>query len=144
MDVESRRKSHFSALCSGKHCNQYLQNAFNKYGKSSFEFHVIEKVGEDLLDVREKSWIAHYKSMAGEFGYNIEYGGNQGKAVLFISEETRKRMREAAKNRAEMTDQQRLKIAKSLKGRRQSENARRALEEARENRRLEDKYWVPE
>jgi group I intron endonuclease len=49
-------------LLKNKHDNSILQNAYNKYGKDSFEFEVIETIEIDddikkrLLD-REQFWI---------------------------------------------------------------------------------------
>jgi len=42
-----RRIQHFSKLRCNKHVNQHLQNAWNKYGKESFEFEVLETVEID-------------------------------------------------------------------------------------------------
>ena len=36
-----------------KHRNQYLQNAWNKYGEKSFEFNIIEECLEENLILKE-------------------------------------------------------------------------------------------
>lgn len=56
--------------------NQYLNNAFNKYGFNEFEFKIID-TGNNLneLNTKEINYILKYKSNQKEFGYNIESGG---------------------------------------------------------------------
>jgi len=50
-DCRSRFVDHRKVLRRGCHANQHLQNAFNKYGESCFQFEVIREVGgEQLLD----------------------------------------------------------------------------------------------
>lgn len=69
--TERRRLEHFSALANNKHINKHLQNAYNKYGKESFEFEVIEileitdNIKVKLLE-REQFWIDNLKPQ-----YNI-------------------------------------------------------------------------
>lgn len=78
----SRRKSqHLSSLRNNKHGNQHLQNAWNKYGESDFEFYVVEKCDEDLLDEKEMYYINKYNTTDRNFGYNIESGGNANKIL---------------------------------------------------------------
>lgn len=46
-NIEKRIKDHFRNLKNNKHSNQYLQNAYNKYGNESFIFEILE-VFEDI------------------------------------------------------------------------------------------------
>lgn len=65
--LESRKRSHFAELRSGKHGNAYLQNAFNLYGASSFRFVALEIVEDrERLNDREQYWIERTNS-----AYNI-------------------------------------------------------------------------
>ena len=41
-NIKSRWKSHYAKLINGKHGNNHLQNAWNKYGEDSFRFDVIQ------------------------------------------------------------------------------------------------------
>jgi group I intron endonuclease len=43
-DIVKRKKEHLRSLRKGNHHCKYLQNAWNKYGESSFRFIVIEKI----------------------------------------------------------------------------------------------------
>ena len=54
INLNLRKISHFSYLKNNKHCNQHLQNAFNKYGESSFIFEVVEYCHPSALLEREQ------------------------------------------------------------------------------------------
>jgi len=88
-DMKHRKRDHLSYLVRGANPNEHLQAAFHKYGESSFSFHVLELVSDDMLDLRERTWIARYKSMDRRFGYNKESGGNRHKER---SEETLRKL----------------------------------------------------
>lgn len=65
-----------SAYNNNRYYNQYLLNAFNKYGWDNFEFSVIDTAQSiDELNNKEIKYILDYKSNNKEFGYNIESGG---------------------------------------------------------------------
>lgn len=55
-----RWHSHRSMLRNNKHNNRHLQNAYNKYGKDSFKYSLIEECDEKLLVEREQWWIDSY------------------------------------------------------------------------------------
>lgn len=62
-----RKNAHFSLLRHGKHYNQYLQNAWNKYGESNFVFEVVEdNIPSSEIDAIENEWI----SKAGNYNFN--------------------------------------------------------------------------
>lgn len=66
-----RWKDHKSALSVGKHNNRYLQAAYNKYGKESFVYTVLEILPTLLnLDDREQHWINKLNTVAPN-GYNL-------------------------------------------------------------------------
>ena len=87
-NINSRISCHKNLLKKNKHCNDYLQKHYNKYGKESFVFEPIERCPKSKLDEREVYWIAHYNSLKRSHGYNLESGGNVNKVV---SEETRQK-----------------------------------------------------
>jgi group I intron endonuclease len=67
----SRRKTrHFSELRTNKHNNLKLQNAWNKYGETSFVFAVVEEVQDKalLLEV-ENRWLKEH--VGKDYCYNI-------------------------------------------------------------------------
>lgn len=66
INIYYRLKRHISDLLKNKHANKYMQNAFNKYGKDSFNFEVIEECDRVVLIRTE----AHYiKSMAPDLNF---------------------------------------------------------------------------
>lgn len=72
IDPRKRWTEHRRTLRIGKHHSRYLQRAWDKYGKDSFVFEIIEPVlfVEDLL-VREQYWIDTLRSNDPFRGYNI-------------------------------------------------------------------------
>ncbi len=53
-NLKSRLRQHKKGLKKQKHKNKYLQNSWNKYGESAFEFHVIEYCPKEKLIEREQ------------------------------------------------------------------------------------------
>lgn len=51
----TRFKNHLEMLKAGRHHSSYLQNCYNKYGKESLQFHILEWC--DNLFEREQHWI---------------------------------------------------------------------------------------
>jgi hypothetical protein len=58
-------------LARNNHDNEYLQHSYNKYGKDSFKFDIIEECDEKILIEKENYYIDIYKSNILEFGYNM-------------------------------------------------------------------------
>ena len=82
---------------SNQHCNKHLQRAWNKYGKSNFEFSILEECadGDSALE-REKYWVNYYNSFNN--GYNMNEGGT-GNSGYVHSEESIQLMKKAQKER---------------------------------------------
>jgi len=57
INIYYRLKRHISDLLKNKHANKYMQNAFNKYEKDSFEFEVIEECSKEVLIKTEAYYI---------------------------------------------------------------------------------------
>lgn len=96
MNFGDRWDSHRSLLRNGKHDNQHLQNAWNKYGEDYFEFMIIEECNVEMLDDKEKYWIKYYKDR--KLSYNILDGGDGFNNLgTHLSEETKRKIGE--KNR---------------------------------------------
>jgi len=70
-DYDVRQWEHERKLRKNRHENIYLQNAYNKYGASAFEFIVIELVEKEDLLKREQFWITLLNSSNRKIGYNI-------------------------------------------------------------------------
>ena len=76
-NIYRRCNEHKARLNFNKHKNNHLQRAYLKQGKDVFKFLHIESslmTGVQLkehLNEREDYWIAYYKSLDPEFGYNF-------------------------------------------------------------------------
>jgi group I intron endonuclease len=86
-------KEHKPSLRNNKHYNSHLQHAWNKYGESNFEFIILEECLIEKLSEREEYWIENYGVWNRNYGYNLSRYVN---GRLIISEETRKKMSQAA------------------------------------------------
>ena len=71
VNVKNREYKHFWMLGRGVHDNPHLQKSYNKYGKSSFIFEVVEICDESKLIDKENYYISNYKSNVISFGYNL-------------------------------------------------------------------------
>lgn len=81
-NIEKRKRSHKSEAFNMK-SNGYkipFHAAIRKYGWDNFDFEILEELddsfGRDYLNEREIFFIAHYKSLIGQNGYNVSKGGN--------------------------------------------------------------------
>lgn len=70
-NIERRTLEHFASLRRNKHCNHYLQFAFNKHGKEVFEFHILEECSLENIIEREQYWIDSLQSTDSLIGYNL-------------------------------------------------------------------------
>lgn len=69
--IGRRMASHRQSLKRGRHDNEHLQRAWNKYGEHAFRFEVVEVVSDlELLTAREQHWIDAHDA-AGRGGYNL-------------------------------------------------------------------------
>jgi group I intron endonuclease len=114
----------------GKHHNCYLQRAFNKQGHEAFVFHVLQRCTEDMLDICERYWIAHYRSVNKRFGYNMEDGGNSNK---HLSRESINKMI-AAKKALMLSPVYRQKLSDCHKEHYPSPETRKKMSEAQKRR----------
>jgi group I intron endonuclease len=89
---------HRCLLNLGTHGNKHLQSAWTKYGEDSFSFVVLERCPPEKCVAREQFWIDKLNAANPLFGYNIS-----PKAGSCLG--------------MKLTQEQRLKIGKALKGR---------------------------
>lgn len=81
VEIESRWTRHKRELNGFKHKNKHLERAWHKYGKENFTHEIIEICDREVLDEREKFWIAYFNSNDYKYGYNQDTGGRLGKKV---------------------------------------------------------------
>lgn len=79
-NVNKRRKTHISQLRNNKHPNKYLQNSWNKYGESVFDFKILEYVEDcsklfyveqTYIDMWNKKLLYNMANKAGGGGANV-------------------------------------------------------------------------
>lgn len=78
LDIDKRWINHKNDLLNNQHANYYLQQDFNKFGKSFFKFEVLQEVERDSVTITqskllmlENAYIEKYKKENYEL-YNIE------------------------------------------------------------------------
>lgn len=137
VDISTRFIRHRYHLRKGDHVNQYLQNAWNKYGEEAFEFVVLEECPVDQLLDREQHYLdcsSEKYNILSTAGSQIGYkhtpeaiakisATHKGKVV---SEETRKKIGDANRGRKRSAEA-RERMSVSHRGRITSEETREKL-----------------
>lgn len=95
VNIKERWRKHRKELYANKHDNDYLQKSWNKYGKSSFKFYILEECNVISLDERENYYINYYNTLDRDYGYNLKTGGQNGGAI--VSDEVKEKMSIAIK-----------------------------------------------
>lgn len=138
VDIKRRWKWHKSRLNKGKHYNEYLQRAWNKYGKENFILVIAEEVQDKavLLEIEQK----YLDNLCPE--YNISdsaTGGNLGEAV------NKKLSRASRGNKANLgkrfTDEHKRKIGESNKRKRKGMKASKETRLKQSLSRQGEKHW---
>lgn len=75
-NIEKRWRQHKKKLDNNKHYNTYLQNSWNKYGKNSFSFMILESCHKNALNSREQYWIRYHNTYNNKKHYNLTPGGD--------------------------------------------------------------------
>ena len=125
IDLFKRKSTHFNELRSGIHDNKYLQNAYNKHGKGSFEFKILCYYEPTELLFQEQRFLDYYWETASLFNICETAGSCFGKKV---SEEAKQKISKAntGKKHSEETKK---KIIKSLTGKKHSDETRKKISE---------------
>jgi group I intron endonuclease len=78
-NIKRRWVEHKNDLNNNQHINPKLQNAWNFYGESNFDFLILESIEEDKLLSREQFYLDTFMPYKREIGYNIgiqSFGGD--------------------------------------------------------------------
>ena len=92
INIESRWYHHKKDLSNNSHGNTHLQNSWNKYGESNFEFTVLEECTKEELNDKEIYLISYFGGCNSSSLYNYRAGGDSGGS---LSEETKQKLRVA-------------------------------------------------
>lgn len=90
-DFNSRKSYHFGRLKHNTHDNPRMQNSYNNYSPSDFQFYILETCEqEDLID-RENYWMDYYVE---NFGRDILFNStpNATQKGKIVSKETREKL----------------------------------------------------
>ena len=71
VNVQRRLKDHRTRLNCGRHGNEYLQRAYDKYGAAQFSFEVLMLCKAEERIQLEQSYIDSFRSAQEEYGYNL-------------------------------------------------------------------------
>ena len=117
-----------------KHCygDSLLHRAINKYGFENFDYDVIERLDEELLDEREIFWISYYKSNNNKFGYNLTDGG-EGSRGRKLTEQHKQKLIDGRKN-TPVSVETKMKLSVIMTGRIRSEEHCKHLSESLKGR----------
>jgi group I intron endonuclease len=134
-NIITRINGHKYDLRKRKHPNNYLQNAWNKYGENLFTFEILEKCEIINLHSREHYWVNELKSLDRNFGYNLKPTDPNGCSIH--SEETIQKMKYSMKGRKKSQA-----CIDAIKIYNSSEEAKLNLKKAREKLKFIDFYKV--
>lgn len=131
-NLSGRKRSHFWQLSNNRHGNEYLQHAYNKYGKDSFMFEIIEECDIKEVYAREHHWVNTLNTLDQEFGYNLKPTDPNGLSGLKSLAE-REKIRKANLGK-KASDETRRRLSEShkgqiswMKGRTHSEEVKRII-----------------
>lgn len=78
LGTSGRWREHINRLDAKKHVNNYLQNAWNKYGKDNFDFVIVEEVEKEKLIETEQEHLNEIKDDRRNLCYNLSFSANGG------------------------------------------------------------------
>ena len=94
INLEKRNYNHFRNLKNNKHGNDYLQKAYNKYGKDNFIFEIISYIEDKTKLIEyEQKWLDFFNP---EYNILKTAGSPLGTKM---SDETRKKISESKKGK---------------------------------------------
>lgn len=117
--IRYRWGTHKSDLRYARHCNAILQKAWDKYGEAAFTFEILEECNSESRFEREGHWIVQLRSTARDAGYNLQIKPAGGRLGLPHSEDSKQRMRVAARGRT-ATPEARQRMSEAHRGKKQS------------------------
>lgn len=131
-NLKSRLGQHQAELRGGYHHNDYLQNAYNKYGVDMFVFRPCEYPEDTTVEnliLREAYWIEQFDAMNPRRGFNMKEAGSIGRHT----DETKAKISKIHKGKT-VSDETKAKMSKAAKGKPKSDETKAKLSEARKGK----------
>lgn len=141
----SRWRQHSLKLIKGNHDNEYLQNAWNAYGKDNFEFVIVEEVSLDKLLIVEQKYLdlaktepdkcynLKFEAMGGQWrecSKNKMRGSNNPMFGKTHTDEVKKILSEISKGR-KLDNETKRKLSQYRLGKTYSEETKRRISESK-------------
>ena len=112
VNIERRLKDHKRELKYNRHINNHLQNAYNKYGESNFNFEIICECEKEKLNELETYYCNLYRPNVYNIGETHSVGS--------------------------MSEEQKVKISKALKGIKRSEKTKEKYRQVKLGKKASD------
>lgn len=136
VNIHKRWVKHLNELNSRTHCNLYLQASWNKHGKTSFEFIILEALEPDwdIIVSKEQEWLDKTACYNETIGYNfsktaLRIRTNKSLTGRKLTEEHKRKISEAGKGRtASPETRERLRIVNT--GKKASEQTKDKLRQS--------------
>ena len=81
INIRKRWNFHKRDLKLNKHTNPHLQRAYNKYGKNSFIFEILQKVKDkEHLIFYEQKWLDLTQCYISKYGYPLAHNLSDGQS----------------------------------------------------------------
>jgi|WetSurSiteA1Bulk_404760.scaffolds.fasta_scaffold11826_2 group I intron endonuclease len=151
IDLMNRKSHHLNFLKNNKHNNKHLQDAYNKYGKNNFSFHILLYCEKFELTRYETFFDNCYKKL--NLSYNIRECIDSNLGLRHTNEEIEK-IREAnigpknpmygnykEKNhfyKKHHSEETKRKISEINKGRKHSEETKKKMSESHKGKKLSE------
>ena len=131
INIGRRWKDHKYRLNNNKHCNNYLQNSWNKHGRDAFEFKILEEVNDKNKLIKKEQYFLDKINPE----YNICYKAH---SILGLkrSEKTKEKISKAQRGKLnhnygkKASKETRKKMSEAQKGRKITEETREKMSEA--------------
>lgn len=129
ISFEKRKRDHLNRLKNNKHHSVKLQNSYNKYGKDSFIFNIIEEVLDvKILIEAEQKWIDEVKP---EYNMTLIAGLNSHLGMK-RSDETKRKISESLTGK-NLSEEHKESIRKTLTGKKLSEEHKENIRKSNQN-----------
>ena len=128
VNLNSRKRTHFSNMNLGKHPNKHLQASCNKYGIDNFQFEVLAKCPKEYLLKLEQFFIDILKPT---FNKRKKVNSNLG---MVLTEEHKRKISESNTNNPKrigkkLSEEQKEKMRQAKLGKKLSEETKQKISE---------------